>query len=65
MVNILGVEEFVNLWNKPDSVIVDILMGRRWNCLKDKGTRVDFYDIISKHAQTFYFAAKHNLKWLK
>ena len=65
LVNTLDVEDFVDLWNKPDDETLDILLGAKWRPLRNKQTRQDFLDIMCRHTKSFYAAVQRNLKWLK
>ena len=64
LVNTLDVEDFVDLWNKPDDETLDILLGAKWRPLRNKQTRQDFLDIMCRHTKSFYAAVQRNLKWL-
>ena len=65
MVNILEVEDFVELWNKPDEDILDILLGGYWNPLRHRQTRIDFLTIMNKYSVKFFKTVKRNMAWLR
>ena len=65
MINVLNVELSVELWNKPDHEILDIMLGARWSALRDRSLREEFLDVIVKYTETFNSAIKKNLSWLR
>ena len=65
MINVLNVELSVELWNKPDYEILDIMLGARWSALRDRALREEFLDVIVKYTETFNSAIKKNLLWLR
>ena len=65
LVNFLRVEDFVDLWGKPDEDILDVLLGGKWRPLKNNDIRHEFYNIICRYADEFFLAVQRNVKWLR
>ena len=64
MLNVLGVELFVDLWSKPDLDILDILLGGHWPPLRNRTTRTDLQNVLNEYAYCYFKAAQANFKWL-
>jgi hypothetical protein len=65
MVNVLGVEDFVDLWSKPEEDILDILLGGRWRPLQNTQTRLEFLNVLSNYTDAFFESVQTNVKWLR
>jgi hypothetical protein len=65
MVNVLGVEDFVDLWSKPEEDILDIILGGRWRPLQNTQTRLEFLNVLSNYTDAFFESVQTNVKWLR
>ena len=65
IMNTFEVDDFVDLWGRPDPDILDVLLGAKWRPLSDTQTREQLYDILCRYADTYFKAVQNNLKWLK
>ena len=65
LVNVLEVEQFVELWSKPESDILDIILGGRWPPFRDKSTRDGFYKVVLKYVKPYFKTIQSNIKWLR
>ena len=65
LVNVLEVEQFVELWSKPEADILDIILGGRWPPFRDKSTRDGFYKVVLKSVKPYFKAIQLNIKWLR